>query len=88
LDLYLRIILRTEKKEGVLGNPSPTKGDIKKSTGGSHVMAIQNKPNFKRKCNSWKKKGKDKYAISKQTLKVKAGSAVDNECFHCHELGH
>jgi hypothetical protein len=34
--------------------------DIKKSTGGSHVMAVQNKPNFKKKGTSWKKKGKAK----------------------------
>ncbi|CAD6268046.1 unnamed protein product [Miscanthus lutarioriparius] len=33
-------------------------GDIKKSAGSSHVMAIQNKPSFKKKGNSWKKKGK------------------------------
>jgi hypothetical protein len=51
-------------------------------------MAIQNKPTFKRKGNFWKKKGKDKYVISKQMLKVKARSTVDNECFNCHELGH
>jgi hypothetical protein len=56
--------------------------------GSSHVMAIQNKPTFKWKGNSWNKKGKAKYVISKQTLKIKAGSTVDNECFHCHGLGH
>ena len=30
--------------------------DIKKSTGGGHVMAVQNKPTFKKKGSSWKKK--------------------------------
>jgi hypothetical protein len=39
----LRIVLRTEKMEGVLGTPSPIEGDVKKSTGSSHVMTIQNK---------------------------------------------
>ena len=34
--------------------------DIKKSTGGGHVMAVQKKPNFKKKGSSWKKKGKAK----------------------------
>jgi hypothetical protein len=34
--------------------------DIKKRTGGGHVMAVQNKPNFKKKGTSWKKKGKAK----------------------------
>ena len=34
--------------------------DIKKSTGGGHVMADQKKPNFKKKGSSWKKKGKAK----------------------------
>jgi hypothetical protein len=32
--------------------------DIKKSASGSHVMAVQNKPTFKKKGSSWKKKGK------------------------------
>jgi hypothetical protein len=30
--------------------------NIKKGAGSSHVMAVQNKPNFKKKGNSWKKK--------------------------------
>jgi hypothetical protein len=34
--------------------------DIKKAVGSSQVMAIQNKPTFKRKGNSWKKKDKAK----------------------------
>ena len=34
-----------------------TETDIKKSTSGGHVMAVQNKPNFKKKGTSWKKKG-------------------------------
>jgi hypothetical protein len=37
--------------------------DIKKGDGSSHVMAIQNKPTFKRKGKSWKKKGKAKDKI-------------------------
>ena len=32
--------------------------DIKKSTCGGHVMAVQNKPTFKKKGSSWKKKKK------------------------------
>ena len=32
--------------------------DIKKSASSSHMMAIQNKHGFKKKGNSWKKKGK------------------------------
>ncbi|XP_066309712.1 uncharacterized protein [Miscanthus floridulus] len=40
--------------------------NIKKGTGSSHVMAVQNKPKFKKKGNSWKKKkGKAKDEISK-----------------------
>ena len=40
--------------------------DIKKGAGSSHVMAVQNKPKFKKKGNSWKKKkGKAKDEISK-----------------------
>ena len=43
--------------------------DIKKSTGGGHVMAVQNKPTFKKKGSSWKKKkGKAKVANPSQTL--------------------
>ena len=44
--------------------------DIKKSTGGGHVMAVQNKPTFKKKGSSWKKKkkGKTKVANPSQTL--------------------
>ena len=43
--------------------------DIKKSTGVGHVMAVQNKPTFKKKSSSWKKKkGKDKVANPSQTL--------------------
>jgi hypothetical protein len=34
--------------------------DIKKGTGGGHVMAVHYKPNFKMKGTSWKKKGKAK----------------------------
>jgi hypothetical protein len=64
--------------------------DIKKSTGGGHVMAVQNQPNFKKKGTSWKKKGKAK--VENHTPnpgpKAKTGPAADTECFHCHEKGH
>ena len=64
--------------------------DIKKSTSGGHVMAVQNKPAFKKKDSSWKKKGKAKVANPKPNPapKAKPGPAIDNECFHCHEKGH
>jgi hypothetical protein len=64
--------------------------DIKKSAGHSHVMAVQNKPTFKKKGNSWQKKGKAKDSISKPkpAPKTKAGPAKDTECFFCHETGH
>ena len=42
--------------------------DIQKSTSGGHVMAVQNKPAFKKKGSSWKKKGKAKVACPSQTL--------------------
>ena len=61
--------------------------DIKKSTGGGHVMSIQNKPTFKKKGSSWKKKkGKAKVANLKPnpTPKARPGPSVDKECFHCH----
>ena len=63
-------------------------GDIKKSAGSSHVMAIQNKPSFKKKDNSWKKKCKAVNSKPNPVPKVKAGPAPDKECFYCHELGH
>jgi hypothetical protein len=64
--------------------------DIKKSTGGGHVMAVQNKPNFKKKGTSWKKKGKAKVEnpTPNPDPKAKTGPAADTECFHCHEKGH
>jgi len=43
--------------------------DIKKGAGGSHVMAIQNNPNFKKKGNFWKKK-------KKAAAKAKAKDAI------------
>ena len=54
------------------------------------MMAVQNKPTFKKKCSSWKKKGKAKVANPKPNPapKAKPRSAADNECFHCHEKGH
>ncbi|CAD6240264.1 unnamed protein product [Miscanthus lutarioriparius] len=64
--------------------------DIKKGAGSSHVMAVQNKPKFKKKGNSWKKKkGKAKDEISKPNPHApKAGPPADAECFHCHGKGH
>ena len=65
--------------------------DIKKCAGHSHVMAVQNKPSFKKKGTSWqKKKGKAKDTIPKPkpAPKPKAGPAGDTECFFCHESGH
>jgi hypothetical protein len=66
------------------------KADIKKGAGSSHVMAVQNKPNFKKKGNSWKKKkGKAKDEISKPNPSApKAGPSSDEECFHCKGRGH
>jgi hypothetical protein len=64
-------------------------GDIKKSACSSgHVMAVQNKPNFKKKGKSQKKKGKTKDTISKPNQKPKAGLATDAKCFYYKELGH
>ena len=66
--------------------------DIKKSTGGGHVMAVQNKPTFKKKGSSWKKKKKGKAKVANPkpnpTPKAKPGPAADKECFHCHQPGH
>jgi len=65
--------------------------DIKKITGGGHVMAVQNKPTFKKKGSSCKKKkGKAKVENPKPNLtpNAKPGPAVDKECFHCHQPGH
>ena len=62
--------------------------DIEKSTGGGHVMAVQNKPTFNKKGSSWKKKkGKAKVANPKPnpTPKAKPGPATEKECFHCHQ---
>ena len=65
-----------------------TKGDIKKSAGNNgHVMAVQNKPNFK-KGKSQKKKGKAKDTVSKLKQNPKAGPDADAECFYCKEFGH
>src|SRR4051812_47783516 len=63
---------------------------MKKCAGHSHVMAVQNKPSFKKKGTSWKKKkkGKSKDTIPKPAPKQKAGSVEDTECFFCHEHGH
>jgi hypothetical protein len=63
--------------------------DIKKSAGSSgHVMAVQNKPNFKKNGKSQKKKGKAKDTVSKPNQKPKARPVAVVECFYCKELGH
>jgi hypothetical protein len=64
--------------------------DIKKSTGGGHVMAVQNNPNCKNKGISWKKKGRAKVENPKPNPnpKTRTGPAADTECFHYHEKGH
>jgi hypothetical protein len=63
-----------------------TESDIKKGVGSSHVMVIQNKPTFKRKGKSWKKKGKAKDKIPMPNQAPKASPAANAECFHC--IGH
>jgi hypothetical protein len=64
--------------------------DIKKSTGGGHVMPVQDKPNFKKKGTSWKKKGKAMVENPKPNPDPKAetGPAANTECIHCHKKGH
>jgi hypothetical protein len=66
------------------------KADINKGASSSHVMAVQNKPNFKKKGNSWKKKkGKAKDETCKPNPPApKAGPSSDEECFHCMGKGH
>ena len=53
-------------------------------------MAVQNKPVFKKKGSSWKKKGKAMVVNPKPNSapKAKPRPAAENECFHCHEKGH
>ena len=53
-------------------------------------MAVQNKPHFKKKGSSWKKKGNAKAVNPKPnpSPKAKPVPTADKECFHCHELGH
>ena len=53
-------------------------------------MAVQNKPHFKKKGSSWKKKGKAKAMNPKPnpSPRAKPVPTTDKECFHCHELGH
>ena len=51
-------------------------------------MAVQNKLTFKRKGNSWNKKGKAKDAIPKPNQAPKARPTASAECFHYKELGH
>jgi hypothetical protein len=50
-------------------------------------MAVQNKPNFKKKGKS-QKKGKAKDTVSKPNQKPKARPVADVDCFYCKELGH
>ncbi|CAD6242832.1 unnamed protein product [Miscanthus lutarioriparius] len=70
------------------------KADIKKGAGSSHVMAVQNKPRFKKRGNSWKKKkGKAKGEAKGENSKPnppapKAGPTADTECYHCKGKGH
>jgi hypothetical protein len=66
--------------------------DIKKGAGTSHVMVVQNKPNFKKKGNAWRKqkgKGKAKGETSKPNPPTpKARPSADEECFHCKGKDH
>ena len=63
--------------------------NFKKGAGSSHVMAVQNKPNFKKKGNYWKKKGKAKDKISKPSPPApNNGPSTDEVCFHCNGKGH
>jgi hypothetical protein len=64
--------------------------DIKKSTGGGHMMVVQNKPNFKTKGTSTKKKGKAmvENPMLNPDPKAKTGPAADTKCFPYHEKGH
>jgi hypothetical protein len=52
-------------------------------------MAVQNKPNFKKKGTSWKKgKAKVQNPTPNPDPKAKTGPVADTECFHCHEKDH
>ena len=62
--------------------------DMKKCAGHSHVRVVQNKPSFKKKGTSWKKKGKANDMIPKPAPKQKAGPTNETECFFFHEHGH
>jgi hypothetical protein len=63
--------------------------DIKKSTGSGHVMAVQNKPNFKKNGTSWTKgKAKVENPAPNPDPKAKTGPAADTKCFHYHEKVH
>jgi hypothetical protein len=66
--------------------------DIKKGVGTSHMMMVQNKPNFKKKGYAWRKqkgKGKAKGETSKSNPPApKAGPFANEECFHCKGKGY
>jgi hypothetical protein len=74
------------------GMLNTAEANIKKGAGTSHVMADQNKPNFKKKGNAWRKqkgKGKAKGETSKPNPPApKDGPSADEECFHCKGKGH
>ncbi|CAD6255986.1 unnamed protein product [Miscanthus lutarioriparius] len=90
----LRIVLRADKKEDVLDTPLPEEpaddapATIKNAYKKACDANLENKPSFKKKGNSWKKKGKVLKSKPNPAPKVKAGPAPDKECFYCHELGH
>jgi hypothetical protein len=69
-----------------------TEADIKKGAGTNHVMVVQNKPNFNKKGNAWRKqkgKGKAKGETSKPNPPApKARPSADEECFHCKGKGY
>jgi len=72
------------------GMLNTAEADIKKSAGSSQVLAVQNKPNFKRKKgNAWKKKkGKAMDEIHKPNPPApKVGPDADAQCFHCKLKG-
>ena len=69
---------------GMLKTPE---SDIKKCAGHGHVLAVQNKPSFKKQGKP-KAKGKAKDSISKPKPKPKDGHKSDTECSNYHDTGH